>query len=107
MASTTTVGALSSCTKFYARNGYPRVNGRVPTCRALNKPSIAGGLTMTYISILSNLPAQAEDLVDFGKGGNADPKSYFTVLALFLLSVPGKEPGLKSQQNCAKLEYNM
>jgi hypothetical protein len=27
--------------------------------------------------------------VDFGQGGNADPKSYYTVLALFLLSVPG------------------
>lgn len=44
---------------------------------------------MTYFNVLANLPAQAEELVDFGKGGNADPKSYFTVLALFLLSVPG------------------
>ena len=28
--------------------------------------------------------------VNFGEGGNADPKSYYTVLALFLLSVPGE-----------------
>lgn len=36
-------------------------------------------------------PAWAEQTakVDFGQGGNADPKSYWTVLGLFLLSVPG------------------
>lgn len=34
-------------------------------------------------------PAGAEEYIDFGKGGNADPKSYFTVLALFLISLPG------------------
>lgn len=60
-------------------------------CRALDKSSsILGGVATTYFAFLANLPAGAEDMVDFGKGGNADPKSYFTVLALFLLSVPGK-----------------
>ena len=34
-------------------------------------------------------PAGAEEYIDFGKGGNADPKSYFTVLALFVISLPG------------------
>jgi hypothetical protein len=36
-------------------------------------------------------PSLAEEAakVDFGQGGNADPKSYYTVLALFLISVPG------------------
>lgn len=61
------------------------------SCRALDKPStsVAGVIATTYFAALANLPAGAEELVDFGKGGNADPKSYFTVLALFLLSVPG------------------
>ena len=47
-------------------------------------------LTMTsWLALLFPALAEASDKVDFGQGGNADPKSYYTVLALFLLSVPG------------------
>lgn len=84
-----------------------RVNGHVHTCRAINKPSLAGSLAMTYFNVLAILPAQAEELVDFGKGGNADPKSYFTVLALFLLSVPGKASTLFQHPCCAKTEQDL
>ena len=53
----------------------------------------AEGLAMSVMTaFLACGPAGAEDLIDFGKGGNADPKSYFTVLALFLLSLPGECP---------------
>lgn len=83
------------------------MNGHVQTCRAVNKPSIAGGLAMTYFNVLAILPAQAEELVDFGKGGNADPKSYFTVLALFLLSVPGEASTLLQHPYCAKTKQSM
>ena len=55
----------------------------------LSAESLALSVMMTFQACA---PAGAEELVDFGKGGNADPKSYFTVLALFLLSLPGVPP---------------
>jgi hypothetical protein len=52
---------------------------------------VVGGVSLPlWMWLASALPAVAQDLTpDFGAGGNADPKSYWTALGLFLLSVPG------------------
>ena len=47
--------------------------------------SAAAWLAMTAPAL-----ADASSQIDFGQGGNADPKSYWTVLVLFLISVPGE-----------------
>jgi hypothetical protein len=53
------------------------------------KYAAESALLPAYFWFATSFPAIAEEAADFGKGGNADPKSYYTVLALFLLSVPG------------------
>jgi hypothetical protein len=53
-----------------------------------NRRTQASNALPPEVTMLATSVAQ-DTTVNFGEGGNADPKSYYTVLALFLLSVPG------------------
>jgi hypothetical protein len=94
-------GCSSLSNRVIPRNGVgssTRVSALSVQCAAQRRSVQQADLSLEglALSLFSTLvicaPAGAEELVDFGKGGNADPKSYFTVLALFLLSLPGTCP---------------
>lgn len=95
MSSNTTFRSNSSCCKDFVRVLPFRCQGI--RLRVLHR---ALGITQTSFNtaslsaslwFMAAAPSLAEEVVkvDFGQGGNADPKSYYTVLALFLISVPG------------------
>lgn len=74
-----------------------RCSPAVPSCvvaaRRHDSTTVPPALSASaFFWLLSAAPALAEATeaaADFGSGGNADPKSYYTVLGLFLLSLPG------------------
>ena len=71
-------------------------------CSAFRQPepsssaSLIASISSFSLYFLAN-PAIAEVTaeIDFSKGGNADPKSYYVVLGLYLLSLPGTDKQLK------------